>query len=187
MGIISSEEFLDFEQELKKLPDNINKILLRDSQIEKIAKKYLSSKNVFYIGRGLDYFIALEGSLKLKELAYLYSQAYAAGELKHGPIALVDEKILVIGIATQKNTLEKNLSNLKECKARNGKILIITSKLSNTIENISDDIFMIPETHEIFTPILVNIVLQLFAYYVANGLGCEIDKPRNLAKSVTVE
>lgn len=186
-GIITDEKFWQMQNELKKLPSLINQILDRQNEIKDLADKYLSCRNVFYIGRGLDYFISLEGSLKLKEIAYLYSQAYAAGELKHGPIALIDDTILVIGIVTQNNIIDKTLSNLKECKARQGKIFTITTQISSEIENISDDIFIIPETDEIFVPILANVSLQLFAYYIAKDLGYDIDKPRNLAKSVTVE
>lgn len=186
-GIITDEKFWQMQNELKKLPSLINQILDRQNEIKALANKYLSCRNVFYIGRGLDYFISLEGSLKLKEIAYLYSQAYAAGELKHGPIALIDDTILVIGIVTQNNIIDKTLSNLKECKARQGKIFTITTQISSEVENISDDIFIIPETDEIFVPILANVSLQLFAYYIAKDLGYDIDKPRNLAKSVTVE
>ncbi len=187
LKIMSDDEFDKAKENLYELPALVNQILAREGDVKNVVQKYLSCKNVFYIGRGLDYFIALEGSLKLKEIAYLYSQAYAAGELKHGPIALIDDTILVIGIATQQNVLEKTLSNLKECKARSGKIITIANEMNEGIENISDDVFIIPKTNEIFEPLLANIVLQLFAYYVASGLGYDIDKPRNLAKSVTVE
>ena len=187
LKIMSDGEFDKAKENLYELPALVNQILARESDVKNVVQKYLSCKNVFYIGRGLDYFIALEGSLKLKEIAYLYSQAYAAGELKHGPIALIDDTILVIGLATQQNVLEKTLSNLKECKARSGKIITIANEMNEGIENISDDVFIIPKTDEIFEPLLANIVLQLFAYYVASGLGYDIDKPRNLAKSVTVE
>lgn len=187
LEIISEQQFLQMQEKLRELPSLVNQILSCENEIKNKAQKYLSCKNVFYIGRSLDYFIALEGSLKLKEIAYLYSQAYAAGELKHGPIALIDDTILVIGILTQENIIEKTLSNLKECKSRSGKIFTVTSQIDNKVKNISDDVFVIPKTHEIFEPLLANIVLQLFAYYIASGLGYDIDKPRNLAKSVTVE
>lgn len=187
LEIISEQQFLQMQEKLRELPSLVNQILSCENEIKNKVQKYLSCKNVFYIGRSLDYFIALEGSLKLKEIAYLYSQAYAAGELKHGPIALIDDTILVIGILTQENIIEKTLSNLKECKSRSGKIFTVTSQIDNKVKNISDDVFVIPKTHEIFEPLLANIVLQLFAYYIASGLGYDIDKPRNLAKSVTVE
>lgn len=185
--VISSEEFLQLQNELQKIPSLITEILDCENEIKIMSEKYLSCKNVFYIGRGLDYFIAREGSLKLKEIAYLYSQAYAAGELKHGPIALIDDSILIVGIITQKNIVEKTLSNLKECKSRHGKIFIVTTENNSDIKNVADDSFIIPQINQMFAPILANISLQLFAYYIAKGLGYDIDKPRNLAKSVTVE
>lgn len=185
--IISAEKFLQLQNELQRIPLLVTEILDRENEIKIMAEKYLSCKNVFYIGRGLDYFIAREGSLKLKEIAYLYSQAYAAGELKHGPIALIDDSILIVGVITQKNIVEKTLSNLKECKARHGKIFIVTTENNSDIKNVADDSFIIPQINQMFAPLLANISLQLFAYYVAKGLGYDIDKPRNLAKSVTVE
>lgn len=185
--VISTEKFLQLQNELQRIPSLITEILDRENEIKIMAEKYLSCKNVFYIGRGLDYFIAREGSLKLKEIAYLYSQAYAAGELKHGPIALIDDSILIVGVITQKNIVEKTLSNLKECKSRHGKIFIVTTENNSDIKNVADDSFIIPQINQMFAPILANISLQLFAYYIAKGLGYDIDKPRNLAKSVTVE
>ncbi|MDR1150253.1 MAG: glutamine--fructose-6-phosphate transaminase (isomerizing) [Clostridiales bacterium] len=183
------KEFELIEKDLKNLSRNIRSALKQNNKIKKVAKKYSNSKNMFYIGRNLDYIIALEGSLKLKEIAYLFSQAYAAGELKHGPIALIDENILTIGIVTQDKIRGKTLSNLKECKARNGIIfLIIPEKfLDDEILEMADDIILIKDMHEILLPILANVVLQLFAYHVANILERDIDKPKNLAKSVTVE
>ncbi len=185
--VISTEKFLQLQNELQRIPSLITEILDRENEIKIMAEKYLSCKNVFYIGRGLDYFIAREGSLKLKEIAYLYSQAYAAGELKHGPIALIDDSILIVGVITQKNIVEKTLSNLKECKSRHGKIFIVTTENNSDIKNVADDSFIIPQINQMFAPLLANISLQLFAYYIAKGLGYDIDKPRNLAKSVTVE
>lgn len=185
--VISTEKFLQLQNELQRIPELITEILDRENEIKIMAEKYLSCKNVFYIGRGLDYFIACEGSLKLKEIAYLYSQAYAAGELKHGPIALIDDSILIVGVITQKNIIEKTLSNLKECKSRHGKIFIVTTENNSDIKNVADDSFIIPQISQMFAPLLANISLQLFAYYIAKGLGYDIDKPRNLAKSVTVE
>ena len=185
--VISTEKFLQLQNELQRIPSLITEILDRENEIKIMAEKYLSCKNVFYIGRGLDYFIAREGSLKLKEIAYLYSQAYAAGELKHGPIALIDDSILIVGVITQKNIIEKTLSNLKECKSRHGKIFIVTTENNSDVKNVADDSFIIPQISQMFAPLLANISLQLFAYYIAKGLGYDIDKPRNLAKSVTVE
>jgi len=185
--IISAEKFFELENSLREIPKLVSQVLARNSELELIAKKYITARNIFYIGRNLDYFIALEGSLKLKEIAYLYSQVYAAGELKHGPIALIDNSILIIGIITQENILEKTLSNLKECKARYGKIFLITTRNNREIQDTCDDLFIIPKTDQIFQPIIANICLQLFAYHIADNLNCDIDKPKNLAKSVTVE
>ncbi|MBQ9491165.1 MAG: glutamine--fructose-6-phosphate transaminase (isomerizing) [Firmicutes bacterium] len=185
--IISHNEFLDLKNDLGEIPELVERILKQHEKIKSVAEKYLSSKNIFYLGRNLDYVIALEGALKLKEIAYLNAQAYPSGELKHGPIALVDENTLIVGIATQKNIFDKTLSNLEECKARNGKILVITQYENENSQDVADDIFILPECNQIFIPLLANIYLQLFAYYVAKNLGRDIDKPKNLAKSVTVE
>ncbi len=184
---ISEQEALELKNELRTLPSKVDNILQRFSVIEYFANKYLSVKNVFYIGRGLDHIISMEGSLKLKEIAYLHSEPYAAGELKHGPIALIEENTLVIGLVTQEELFEKSASNLKEVKARGAKILAIAMEGEKSIDKIADDVFYIPRTHWIFAPLLANIPQQLFAYYVAKGLGNDVDKPRNLAKSVTVE
>lgn len=186
-GFISQEAFLSLKNNLMKIPDLIKKILERHKEIESLAEKYLVCKNVFYIGRGLDYIISMEGSLKLKEIAYLYSHAYPAGELKHGPIALIDKSILTIGTLTQKNIFDKTLSNLEECKSRGGKIFVVSQYDNENIKDVADDIFVLPESNQIFVPLLANICLQIFAYYVATGLGHNVDKPKNLAKSVTVE
>ena len=185
--IISHNEFLDLKNDLGEIPELVERILKQHEKIKSLAEKYLSCKNIFYLGRNLDYVIALEGALKLKEIAYLNAQAYPSGELKHGPIALVDKNTLIIGIATQKNIFDKTLSNLEECKARNGKILVITQYENENSQDVADDIFILPECNQIFIPLLANIYLQLFAYYVAKNLGRDIDKPKNLAKSVTVE
>ena len=185
--IISHNEFLDLKNDLGEIPELVERILKQHEKIKSVAEKYLSCKNIFYLGRNLDYVIALEGALKLKEIAYLNAQAYPSGELKHGPIALVDKNTLIIGIATQKNIFDKTLSNLEECKARNGKILVITQYENENSQDVADDIFILPECNQIFIPLLANIYLQLFAYYVAKNLGRDIDKPKNLAKSVTVE
>ena len=165
----------------------VEKVLKQQEKIKNVAEKYVSSKNIFYLGRNLDYVIALEGALKLKEIAYLNAQAYPSGELKHGPIALVDENTLILGVVTQKDIFDKTLSNLKECKARNGKIFVITQYENENSRDVADNIFVLPECNQIFIPMLANICLQLFAYYVAKNLGHDIDKPKNLAKSVTVE
>ena len=184
---ISLNEYKEYKKELEKLPSLIDNVLTKSHIIEELAKKYLSVKNVFYIGRGLDYIISFEGSLKLKEIAYIHSEAYAAGELKHGPIALIEDSTLVVGNVTVEHLLEKTISNLKECKARGASVLAIAMEGCDLLENASDDVFFIPRVKSDFAPLLANIPQQVFAYYMAHLLGNDVDKPRNLAKSVTVE
>lgn len=186
-GKMSEEEFAEIKKEMELLPSHINKILTKAPNVKRFMEKYISSKNVFYIGRGLDYVVCREGSLKLKEIAYLHSEPYAAGELKHGPIALIEDSTLVIAVATQEHLFAKTMSNVKEVKARGAKVLIIAMEGNREIESYADDYMYIPRTHPILTPLLANIPQQLFAYYMAIGLGNDVDKPRNLAKSVTVE
>lgn len=185
--VMSLDEFLNLKNDLCEINELIEKVLKQQEKIKNVAEKYVSSKNIFYLGRNLDYVIALEGALKLKEIAYLNAQAYPSGELKHGPIALVDENTLIVGVVTQENIFDKTLSNLKECKARNGKIFVITQYENESSKDVADNIFVLPECNQIFIPMLANICLQLFAYYIAKNLGRDIDKPKNLAKSVTVE
>lgn len=187
MGKMTDEVFSSLMAELKALPSKADAIISKSLAIKELADKYISSKNVFFIGRGLDYVISQEGSLKLKEIAYLHSEAYAAGELKHGPIAMIEDTTLVIAILTQENLFEKTLSNIKEVKARGAKVIAIAEEGNTKIETVADDVFYIPDSSWITAPLLATIPTQLFAYYMALGLGTDIDKPRNLAKSVTVE
>ena len=187
LGKMSCEEFKAVKDELYKLPSKIELILQKESVEKKLAAKYKDVKNVFFIGRGLDYLVSQEGSLKLKEIAYLHSEAYAAGELKHGPIAMIDENTLVVAIATQEELIEKTISNIKEVKARGAKTMAIAMKGNTKIADVADDVIYIPRTMGMLAPVLANIPNQLFAYYMALNLGTDIDKPRNLAKSVTVE
>lgn len=188
LGKITKAEFNKIREELYLIPSKIENILQREDTERKLAEKYSKVNNVFYIGRGLDYMVSQEGSLKLKEIAYLHSEAYAAGELKHGPIAMIDDHSLVIAVATQESLIEKTISNIKEVKARGAKTIVIAMEGNKAISpEVADDVFYIPRTLDILAPILANIPNQLFAYYVALNLGTDIDKPRNLAKSVTVE
>lgn len=187
LGVMSSDEIQELKKEIEKLPSNITNILNRSNEIKDLADTYLSSKNVFYIGRGLDNIISLEGSLKLKEVAYVHSESYAAGELKHGPIALIEKDTLIFGLLTQELLYDKTFSNLKEVKSRGAKVLIVTLEGNTIVEQEFESVFYIPKTSWILAPLLANIVQQLFAYYVSLGLGNDVDKPRNLAKSVTVE
>lgn len=173
--------------ELKLIPEKIEKILASSSKIEKLAEKYLKLNNFLFLGRGISYPVALEGALKLKEISYKHAEGIAAGEIKHGPIALVDENTPVIFITPQDYVYEKTISNIEEIKARKGKVISICYENDKKVKELSDDVIEIPETNSLLSPLLTVIPLQLFAYYVAKKLGCDIDKPRNLAKSVTVE
>jgi len=171
--------------EIKNLSKKIKTVLNND--IIKIAKKLHKTKNLFFIGRGLDLSLAYEGSLKLKEISYIHSEAYPAGELKHGTISLIEKNTPVIAISTDKNLNEKTISNIKEVKSRGAKVILITTESLNKNYDFCDDKIIIPDTNELLQPLLTIIPLQLIAYYVAKFNGCDIDKPRNLAKSVTVE
>lgn len=187
LGKISKEEFKVLREELYKLPEKIQQILDQQDKIKELAFKYLGSKNVFYIGRGLDYAVSMEGALKLKEIAYLHAEPYAAGELKHGPIALIENGSLLVGLTAHEELFDKTVSNIKEVKSRGAKVLAIALEGNNEIEKIADDVIYVPRTHWMFTSVLENIPQQIFAYYISVGLNHDVDKPRNLAKSVTVE
>ncbi len=172
---------------LKKLPDQVKDILKNAKQIEKIALRYAHFKDFLYIGRLYNYPTAMEGALKLKEISYAHAEGYPAGEMKHGPISLIDENFPTIAIVPKDSTYDKMINNIQEIRARNGRILSITNDGEDKIKNISDDLILVPRTLSILQPILNIIPLQLFAYYIAKEKGCDVDKPRNLAKSVTVE
>jgi len=186
-GIIAQEEFQGMIDDLKMLPDQIELLLNNKEKIQKFANRYIAAKDVFFIGRGIDYAISLEGSLKLKEISYIHSEAYAAGELKHGTISLIEEGTLVAAVSTQPQLYQKTISNMVEVKARGAFVLAVTNDENKEIEKASDYVIYIPHTNPYFTNSLAIIPLQLFGYYVAVGKGCDVDKPRNLAKSVTVE
>ena len=162
-------------------------LLANKQNIQKIATRYGGAKDVFFMGRGIDYAIGLEGSLKFKEISYVHSEAYAAGELKHGTISLIEEGTLVAAIVTQKNLYKKTMSNIVEVRSRGAVVLAITNEDNTEIEKNADFVIYLPQTNKYFTNSLAIIPLQLFAYYVSVGKGCDVDKPRNLAKSVTVE
>lgn len=172
---------------LREVPAQVSRILEDVDPIKTFAQKYGFNEDVFFIGRSLDYAVALEGSLKLKEISYIHAEAYAAGELKHGTLALIVEGIPVIALATQRSVYEKTLSNIKEVKARDAVVIGIALEDDKQIEKYVDHIIKIPVTHELLAPLLAVIPLQLLAYYAAITRGCDVDKPRNLAKSVTVE
>ncbi|MCM1160242.1 MAG: glutamine--fructose-6-phosphate transaminase (isomerizing) [Roseburia sp.] len=184
---ISDEEFVEMIEDLKKIPDQIELLLGNKEKIQRFANRYIGAKDIFFIGRGIDYSISLEGSLKLKEISYIHSEAYAAGELKHGTISLIEEGTLVAAVATQPALYAKTISNMIEVKARGAFLLAVTNEGNDEIEKAADYVIYIPKTNDYFTNSLAIIPLQLFGYYVAVGKGCDVDKPRNLAKSVTVE
>lgn len=186
-GIISTEEYNELLKELRSLPDKIQEILGDKERIQWFASKYANAQDVFFLGRGVDYATSLEGSLKLKEISYIHSEAYAAGELKHGTISLIEDGVLTVAVVTQPDLYEKMISNIVEVRTRGGYIFTLTNKGNCVMEDTSDFTVYIPKTHPCFAPSLAVIPLQLFGYYVSVAKGLDVDKPRNLAKSVTVE
>lgn len=184
---ISVEEFRAIRDELLKLPEKAEEVLRRKEELQKFASRTYLQRDMFYLGRGLDFAVALEGALKIKEISYIHAEAYAAGELKHGPIALIDKGVPVIMLATQVELFDKSLSNIKEVVARGAKVVGIAFDGFTEIEKSTDQVVYIPETMPILAPVLSVIPLQLLSYYAAIEKGCDVDKPRNLAKSVTVE
>ena len=186
-GTVTQEEVNEMISELKKLPQHIELLLDHKEKIQRFANRYIAARDIFFIGRGIDYAISLEGSLKLKEISYIHSEAYAAGELKHGTISLIEEGTLVAAVLTQEDLYKKMLSNMVEVKTRGAFLLAVTNVGNTEVEKAADYVIYIPKTHKYFTNSLAVIPLQLFGYYVALGKGCDVDKPRNLAKSVTVE
>ena len=186
-GQITQAQVDEYMGDLKKLPEQIELLLANQSRIQKFANRYVAAKDVFFIGRGIDYAISMEGSLKLKEISYVHSEAYAAGELKHGTISLIEEGTLVVAVATQDDLFKKTVSNMVEVKTRGAFVMAVTNTGNTEIEKAAEYVVYIPHTNKYFTNSLAIIPLQLFGYYVSVGKGCDVDKPRNLAKSVTVE
>ncbi len=186
-GQMKDELLQEMLEDLKALPSQVEMLLNNKSKIQRFANRYLAARDVFFIGRGVDYAISLEGSLKLKEISYIHSEAYAAGELKHGTISLIEEGTLVAAVLTQKELYKKMLSNMVEVSTRGAFVLAVTNEGNTEVERAADYVVYIPETNRYFTNSLAIIPLQLFGYYIAVGRGCDVDKPRNLAKSVTVE
>ena len=186
-GVIKKGEASEFLIQLLSIPKQVAKVLSAHEAISSCAQKYFKKKNFLYFGRNINYPIALEGALKLKEISYIHAEGYPAGEMKHGPIALIDEQMPVVVIATESSVYEKILSNIEEVKARGGIVIALATKGDKKIKEKADDVFYLPKTIEGLSPILNSVVLQLFAYDVANLRGCDIDQPRNLAKSVVVE
>lgn len=186
-GKVTSSQMEEYIRELKRLPAQIEMLLNNKEKIQRFANRYIAAKDVFFIGRGIDYAISLEGSLKLKEISYIHSEAYAAGELKHGTISLIEEGTLVAAVLTQEDLYKKMISNMQEVKTRGAFLLAVTNADHTDAEKTADYVIYIPKTNQYFANSLAIIPLQLFGYYVALGKGCDVDKPRNLAKSVTVE
>src|SRR3989344_2028507 len=185
--IVSPAKAKELIAHMQDLPAQMKSILSQASGVEQIAKKYAKSNNFLYLGRGYEFPIALEGALKLKEISYIHAEGYPAAEMKHGPIALIDANMPVVFLANETTAYDKVISNMREVKARHGKIIAIASEGDTLITQIADDVIFIPKTLEVLMPVLSTIPLQLLAYYIADLRGCDIDKPRNLAKSVTVE
>lgn len=186
-GKVDKEEYARLLQELSALPEKMQRVLEDKERIQWFSAKFAGAKDTFFLGRGLDYAVSLEGSLKMKELSYIHSEAYASGELKHGPISLIEEGVLVVNVLTQKALLEKSTSNMIEVKSRGAYIMCLTNYGNYAVEDTADFTVYIPQTDERFAPSLAVIPLQLMGYYVSVAKGLDVDKPRNLAKSVTVE
>lgn len=186
-GLLEEKQLQDYLHEMEMLPNQIEILLGSKERIQRFANRYVAAKDVFFIGRGIDYAISLEGSLKLKEISYIHSEAYAAGELKHGTISLIEDGTLVAAVVTQEELYKKTISNIVEVKTRGAYVLAVTNDDNLEIEKTADSVIYIPKTNAYFTNSLAIIPLQLFGYYVSVGKGLDVDKPRNLAKSVTVE
>jgi len=187
IGTISQSEFIAFLSALDQVPSKIETVLKTEETIKKIAEVYKDATNFLYLGRGYNFPVALEGALKLKEISYIHAEGYPAAEMKHGPIALIDEHMPVVVIAPKRGHYEKIVSNVQEIKARKGKIIAIVSKGDTDIANLADHVVEIPDIHEALTPMVTTVPLQILSYYIAVMRGCNVDQPRNLAKSVTVE
>jgi glucosamine--fructose-6-phosphate aminotransferase (isomerizing) len=186
-GKLSESEFRNHLHELNAIPEKVEKALKSDKHIEQVAEIYNKAKNCLYLGRGFNFPVALEGALKLKEISYIHAEGYPAAEMKHGPIALIDEDMPVVVIATRKGHYEKVVSNIQEIKSRSGKIIGIVTEGDVDVRNLADHVIEVPHTEEFLTPLLTTIPLQLLSYHIAVQLGKNVDQPRNLAKSVTVE
>jgi glucosamine--fructose-6-phosphate aminotransferase (isomerizing) len=186
-GMITLALYLDLIKELAEIPEKVKSILVKHPHIKEVAAKYKDSINALYLGRGYLFPVALEGALKLKEISYIHAEGYAAGEMKHGPIALVDDNLPVIVVAAKDHYYEKIVSNIQEVKARKGNIIAVVTEGDDGLKNMVNDLFEIPKSHPAVSALLAIIPLQLFSYYIAVLRGCDVDQPRNLAKSVTVE
>ncbi len=186
-GTLAKEAAQEMLTHLREVPQQIESILLREASLIAMARRYHKARDFLYLGRGASYPIALEGALKLKEISYIHAEGYSAGEMKHGPIALIDERMPVVALATQGPSYEKTVSNLEEVRAREGKLIIIASEGDSAIASVADDVFLVPKNDPLIDPILGVVPMQLLAYHIADLNGTDVDQPRNLAKSVTVE
>jgi glucosamine--fructose-6-phosphate aminotransferase (isomerizing) len=186
-GTMTIKEITVFMKELEAIPAKIEKALLLNDMIVELADKYKDAKNFLYLGRGYNFPVALEGALKLKEISYIHAEGYPAAEMKHGPIALIDEEMPVVVIATASEHYEKVVSNIQEVKARKGKVIAVVSEGNHGLDGLVDHVIEVPETIESLSPLINTIPLQLLSYHIAVMRGCNVDQPRNLAKSVTVE
>ena len=186
-GVITLKKHNDIVNELELIPEKIEKILKKNDQIEKIAEKFKDATNFLYLGRGYNFPVALEGALKLKEISYIHAEGYPAAEMKHGPIALIDEDMPIVVIATKKGNYDKVVSNIQEVKARGGRLIAIVTEGDKTVKELADYCIEVPDSFDGLSPLLTNIPLQLLSYHIALMRGCNVDMPRNLAKSVTVE
>lgn len=186
-GTESNEKIESIKKEMLTLPEKVEKILSNKDEIQKFAAKYYGEKDMYFLGRGLDYGVAMEGSLKLKEITYIHSEAYAGGELKHGPIALIEKNVVVIGLLTQSELVDKMVSNIQEVVTRGARVLGVMCEKDKHYAESLDASIIIPDTISLLTPVLSVVPLQLYSYYIAKQKGLDVDKPRNLAKSVTVE
>ncbi|GMV77874.1 MAG: glutamine--fructose-6-phosphate aminotransferase [isomerizing] [Chitinophagaceae bacterium] len=184
---ISNERYIQLMNDLNNIPEKVKEILADTSNIKRIAEKYKNASDFLFLGRGYNFPVALEGALKLKEISYIHAEGYPAAEMKHGPIALVDETLPVVFVATKDSYYEKIVSNVQEIKARKGQVIAVATEGDNTIPSMSNDVMLVPDTDEVIAPLLSVIPLQLLSYYVGVAKGLDVDKPRNLAKSVTVE
>ena len=186
-GEITRERCMELTEKLQQIPEQIRETLQTEDVCQYVASKLVSADSLLYIGRGLDYALSMEGSLKLKEISYIHSESYAAGELKHGTISLITDLMPVVAVVTQSSLVEKTISNMKEVKARGAKVTAICRQSVELTEDVADHVVKLPDVEDLLMPMIAVVPLQLIAYYTAVLKGCDVDKPRNLAKSVTVE
>jgi glucosamine--fructose-6-phosphate aminotransferase (isomerizing) len=185
--LLSAERGREIALAMDRLPDQVQAILAREDEIREIARLYSDTTNALYLGRGYNFPVALEGALKLKEISYIHAEGYPAAEMKHGPIALIDENMPVVVLAIRDSVYQKVISNIQEVKARGGRIVAIANDANGELRGLADHIVTVPQTLDLLTPVLTAIPLQLLAYHIAVLRGCDVDRPRNLAKSVTIE